>query len=101
MLIVTGTGTGVGKTVTVATVVAHAQARGQVVAVVKPVQTGLLPGEPGDLADVVRLAGPVETHELARLPDPLAPDAAARVAGRADPPGRRARGVRRGPGPAR
>jgi dethiobiotin synthetase len=81
VLLVTGTGTGVGKTVTVATVVAGARAEGRRVAVVKPVQTGLQPEEPGDLADVVRLAGPVETHELARLPDPLAPDAAARLSG--------------------
>jgi dethiobiotin synthetase len=86
VLLVTGTGTGVGKTVTVAAAVAAAQALGHRVAVVKPVQTGLRPGEPGDLADVVRLAGPVETHELVRLPDPLAPDTAARVAGVAIPP---------------
>jgi dethiobiotin synthetase len=85
VLLVTGTGTGVGKTVTAAALVAGARARGQRVAVVKPVQTGLQPGEPGDLGDIVRLAGPVETHELARLPDPLAPDTAARVAGRTLP----------------
>ena len=47
------------------------------IAVVKATQTGLQPGEPGDLDDVRRLAGEVETHELLRLPDPLAPDAAA------------------------
>jgi dethiobiotin synthetase len=52
---------------------------------VKPVQTGLGPDEPGDLTDIDRLAGPVESHEPARLPDPLAPDTAARVAGRAIP----------------
>lgn len=81
VLLVTGTGTGVGKTVTTAALVAGAQARQLRVAVVKPVQTGLEPGEPGDLADIDRLAGPVETHEPARLPDPLAPDTAARRAG--------------------
>ena len=85
VLLVTGTSTGVGKTVTTAALVAGAYARGQRVAVVKPVQTGLQPGEPGDLGDIARLAGPVETHELARLPDPLAPDTAARVAGRTVP----------------
>jgi dethiobiotin synthetase len=85
VVIVTGTGTEVGKTITTAALVAVAHTRGQRVAVVKPVQTGLQPGEAGDLADVDRLAGPVETHELARLPDPLAPDTAARVAGRAIP----------------
>jgi dethiobiotin synthase len=85
VLIVSGTGTGVGKTVTTAALAAAADAAGTAVAVVKPVQTGLLPGEAGDLADVVRLAGPVETHELARLADPLAPDTAARVSGRTLP----------------
>ncbi len=85
IVIVTGTGTEVGKTITTAALVAVAHARHQRAAVVKPVQTGLAPGEAGDLADVDRLAGPVETHELARLPDPLAPDTAARVAGQAIP----------------
>jgi dethiobiotin synthetase len=85
VLLVTGTGTDVGKTVTTAALVAGAARRGLRVAVVKPVQTGLQPGAPGDLADIERLAGPVETHEGARLPDPLAPDAAARIAGVALP----------------
>ena len=48
--------------------------------VVKPVQTGVLPGEVGDVDDVRRLAG-CEVTELVRLPDPLAPDTAARLAG--------------------
>jgi len=81
-MIVTGTGTGVGKTVVTAAVAALAHAAGQRVAVVKPAQTGVAPDEPGDLADVVRLAGPVATLELARYPDPLAPATAARRAGR-------------------
>jgi dethiobiotin synthetase len=81
VILVTGTGTGVGKTVVTAALAARALAAGRRVAVVKPVQTGLQTGEPGDLADVVRLAGPVETHERARLSDPLAPDTAARRAG--------------------
>ncbi|HEX5813495.1 MAG TPA: AAA family ATPase, partial [Pseudonocardia sp.] len=55
MLVVTGTGTGVGKTVVTAAVAALHPNR---VAVLKPVQTGVAPGEPGDLADVVRLAAP-------------------------------------------
>jgi dethiobiotin synthetase len=86
VLVVTGTSTDIGKTVTTAALAAAAHARRVGVAVVKPVQTGLRPGEPGDLADVTRLAGPTETHELTRLPDPLAPDTAARVSGRSLPP---------------
>jgi len=82
VVIITGTGTGVGKTVVTAALAALARAGGQSVAVVKPAQTGLPPGAPGDLADVSRLAGITDTHELARFPDPLSPEAAARVAGR-------------------
>ncbi len=79
VLVVTGTGTAVGKTVVTAAIAAVAPGR---VAVLKPAQTGIAPGEPGDLADVVRLAGPTTVCELARYPDPLAPATAARRAGR-------------------
>lgn len=79
VLVVTGTGTGVGKTVVTAAIVALAPGP---VAVLKPAQTGVAPEEPGDLDDVVRLAGPVTTRELARYPDPLAPATAARRTGR-------------------
>ncbi|MFE0025183.1 dethiobiotin synthase [Amycolatopsis sp. NPDC059021] len=82
MLVMTGTGTGVGKTITTAAIAALAVAGGQRVAVLKPAQTGVLPGEPGDLDDVVRLAGDaVTTRELRRYPDPLSPEAAARRSG--------------------
>jgi dethiobiotin synthetase len=81
ILLVTGTGTGVGKTVTTAALAALAAARGASVAVVKPAQTGLAEGEPGDLAEIARLAGITDTHEFARYPDPLSPAAAARVSG--------------------
>lgn len=77
ILVVTGTGTGVGKTV--ATAALASRADGTVI-VVKPVQTGVLPGEVGDVDDVRRLAG-CEVIELVRLPDPLAPETAARLAG--------------------
>jgi dethiobiotin synthetase len=83
LLIVSGTGTGVGKTVTTAAVAALGRARGQRVAVVKPVQTGEPPGAPGDLAVVAALTGLSDVHELARYPDPLSPEAAARTAARA------------------
>ena len=78
---ITGTSTEVGKTVVTAAVAALARARGQSVAVVKPAQTGLLPGEPGDLAEIERLAPGVVTYEYARYPAPLSPQAAARQAG--------------------
>jgi dethiobiotin synthetase len=82
LIVVSGTGTGVGKTVTTAAVAALARARGERVAVVKPVQTGEPPGTPGDLGTVAALAGVTDRHELARFPDPLSPEAAARTAGR-------------------
>lgn len=81
IIIVTGTGTAIGKTVTTAAIVVGLRAQGLRLVVAKPTQTGLLPGEPGDLHEVCRLAGEVETHEFVRLPDPLAPDAAGRLAG--------------------
>ena len=81
-LLVTGTGTGVGKTVVTAALAALAVSRGQRCTVVKPGQTGIPEGAPGDLADVVRLAGDdVRTVELVRYPDPLSPAAAARRSG--------------------
>ena len=85
VLVVTGTGTGVGKTVVTAAVAALSTARGARVAVVKPAQTGAVPGAVGDLDDVRRLAGVTDLHEHARFPDPLSPAAAARRAG-AHPP---------------
>ena len=79
ILVVTGTGTGVGKTVVTAAIAALHPGR---VAVLKPAQTGVAVGEPGDLADVVRLAAPATVAELVRYPEPLAPATAARRAGR-------------------
>ncbi|MBY8338679.1 dethiobiotin synthase [Streptomyces spinosirectus] len=81
ILVITGTGTEVGKTVTTAAVAAAALAAGRSVAVLKAAQTGVRPDEPGDAAEVARLAGAVTTAELARYPEPLAPGTAARRAG--------------------
>ncbi len=82
--VVTGTGTEVGKTVVTAAIAATAVGSGRTVAVLKPAQTGVAPGEPGDVAEVVRLAGErVTGAELARYPEPLAPGTAARRAGMA------------------
>lgn len=85
ILIVSGTGTGVGKTVVTAALAASAAAAGHTVAVLKPAQTGVAEAEPGDVAEVLRLAGPtIAGVELARFPEPLAPATAARRA-RAEP----------------
>lgn len=81
MLVVTGTDTGVGKTVVTAALTTLAAARGSSVAVVKPAQTGVATGEPGDVDEVTRLAGSGEAFEYARYPDPLSPAAAARHGG--------------------
>lgn len=82
---VTGTGTGVGKTVTTAALACCALRAGQRVAVVKPAQTGVRPGEPGDLAEVHRLTGLADLHEYVRYPEPLAPATAARRLGEPGP----------------
>lgn len=81
VVVVTGTGTEIGKTVVTAAVAALALDAGQRVAVLKPAQTGVGPAEPGDVDEVARLAGPVTRCELARFPEPLAPDTAARRSG--------------------
>lgn len=80
VLVITGTSTGVGKTVVAAAVASLARARGAGVAVVKPAQTGVRPGRPGDLDEVRRLAGVDDVHEYARYADALAPATAARRA---------------------
>ncbi|MFD7029333.1 dethiobiotin synthase [Streptomyces sp. NPDC059917] len=82
VVVVSGTGTEIGKTVVTSAIAAAALAAGRSVAVLKPAQTGVAPGEDGDAAEVRRLAGSgVSTLELARYPEPLAPDTAARRSG--------------------
>ncbi|GAC69992.1 dethiobiotin synthase [Gordonia soli] len=78
---VTGTSTDVGKTVVTAAITAAVGTIGASVAVCKPVQTGVSEDQPGDLADIRRLVGPVVGAECARYPDPLAPETAARRSG--------------------
>lgn len=75
VVVVTGTSTGVGKTVTTAAVAALA---GPLTVVVKPVQTGTNDGGPSDLDELHRLSG-CEGVQFAELPEPLAPDTAARL----------------------
>ena len=86
VVLVTGTGTGVGKTVATAALASLIRSRGSSVAMVKVAQTGVSADDAGDTDEVARLAGPLPTHEFLRLPDPLAPDAAARRAGVSLPP---------------
>jgi dethiobiotin synthetase len=81
VLVVTGTDTGVGKTVVTAALAVAIRADGGSPYVVKPAQTGVAPGDPGDLDDVRRLAGDVPGHEGVRLRAPLAPDTAGRLEG--------------------
>lgn len=88
ILVVTGTGTEVGKTVTAAALAVAALAAGRSTAVLKPAQTGVTAGAPGDVAEIARLAGAaaggrgaLTARELARFPEPLAPATAARRAG--------------------
>jgi dethiobiotin synthetase len=77
VIVVTGTSTDVGKTIATAALAATTPGR---VLVVKPAQTGLAGSEPGDAATVHRLTG-CDTRTLVELPEPLAPDTAARRAG--------------------
>lgn len=81
--IVTGTNTDVGKTIATAALAALYKAKGYEVVVLKPVQTGEPEGR-GDALTVERLAG-VESHDLLRFPEPLAPNLSARRAGMAQP----------------
>jgi len=80
-VVVAGADTGVGKTVTVAALAVLQARAGRSVSVVKPVQTGLLPDGAGDVDAVRSLAGVPRAYELVRLPDPLAPESAARRTG--------------------
>ena len=80
VLVVTGTDTGVGKTVATAALACHARLAAIDVAVCKPVQTGSADGD-DDLAEIGRLSDVTDLHGLARLPEPLAPAAAAHRAG--------------------
>jgi len=76
VLLVTGTDTDVGKTVVTAAVVATVLAAGLRVTAYKPTQTGVAPGEPGDMTEVERLTG-VATSEGVRLRAAMAPRPAA------------------------
>jgi dethiobiotin synthetase len=80
VVLVTGTDTGVGKTVVTAALAAYLSPSRRV-GVFKPAQTGVAPGEAGDIDEVRRLAGVDDVHEGVRLLEPLAPTTAARRQG--------------------
>ncbi len=69
-LFVTGTGTGVGKTAVAAALCHLTQKAGLPVAPVKPVQTGVLPGEPGDLDVCLAAAGMTVSGPVRSLMNP-------------------------------
>lgn len=76
VIVVTGTDTDVGKTVATAAIAAVLRRAGRSVAAYKPTQTGVAPAQPGDMAEVARLAG-IPTSEGCRLRAPMAPRPAA------------------------
>jgi dethiobiotin synthase len=78
-LFISGSGTDVGKTRVAAALGRVAARRGLSVRFVKPVQTGVAPGEPTDADTAARLAGlaPAFAHTLLCFRAPLAPVAAA------------------------
>lgn len=78
VIVVTGTDTEVGKTVVTAAVAALLLRAGRSVTAYKPTQTGVAPGEPGDMGEVSRLSG-VTTSEGCRLREPMAPRPAAAI----------------------
>jgi dethiobiotin synthase len=80
VVVVTGTDTDVGKTVVTAALAACLARAGLRVAAYKPTQTGVGPGEPGDMAEVERLTG-VHSVEGTRLRAPMAPRPAAQLEG--------------------
>ena len=87
VVVVTGTDTDVGKTyATAALALAGCSAGRRRIAVYKPVQTGVLPGDPGDIDDVARLCAAagiprdaLTPAEGQRLSEPMAPPPAAAI----------------------
>jgi len=82
-LVVSGTDTEVGKTIVTAALASQASLAGSRVTVLKPAQTGLVDGEPGDADEVQRLSGVDDVREIVRYPEPLAPATAAANVGEA------------------
>lgn len=80
-IVVTGTDTGVGKTFATAALAQAFLLAGQSVRVIKPIQTGADPGDPGDADEVNRLVGQHVAEEWQRLSLPLAPETIAHQTG--------------------
>jgi dethiobiotin synthase len=91
VIVVTGTDTGIGKTITTAALAAALSTAGaddrpaRTVAVYKPVQTGVSATDDGDVQMVRQLTGIDSVSDGIRLPAPMAPVAAAELAGIALP----------------
>lgn len=82
VVLVTGTDTNIGKTiVTAALAAALTRLIPGPVHVDKPTQTGVAPGEHGDVEEVARLSGVTRVSEGVRLLRPMAPVQAARREG--------------------
>lgn len=79
LIFVTGTDTDVGKTIATAALTAALQP--ETVAIYKPTQTGVLPGQPGDVEEVARLSGAQSFAVGVRLREPMAPVPAAAAEG--------------------
>ena len=83
-LFVTGTDTGVGKTEVSCALVAAARADGFDLGAMKPAQSGVEPGDPGDAQRLRAAAGETDPPELVcpyTFAAPQAPGVAARLAG--------------------
>ena len=82
-VLISGSGTGVGKTRVVAALARAAAHHRRSVQIVKPVQTGVVPGEPSDADWAANTAGlpPDCAHTLRRMIATLAPQAASRAEG--------------------
>jgi dethiobiotin synthetase len=80
-ILVSGSGTSVGKTRVVGALARVAARNGRSVQIIKPVQTGVAPGEPSDADLAAKFAGiPAHcAHTLRRYRAPLAPLAAAQA----------------------
>jgi dethiobiotin synthetase len=82
-ILISGAGTGVGKTRVCAALARVVAKQGRRVQIVKPFQTGVMAGEPGDAQVAARLAG-LENKDaitLCSYPAALAPLSAAKAAG--------------------
>lgn len=76
VIVITGTDTEVGKTVATAAIAAVLMDAGLSTTAYKPVQTGVAPGEPGDMSEIHRLSD-TTTTEGCRFREPAAPRLAA------------------------